>query len=95
MDLGGAAAQSVVLMVIVIALTVVQISLRRERRFSTSVERRPLLTVITHLVLLLGVLMSRFGLRDAGRIDATAQAIGLRRDAFDPVTKCGELLRRC
>jgi ABC-type glycerol-3-phosphate transport system permease component len=69
LDLGGSAAQSVVLMVIVIALTVVQFRFRREEGATTVPPARPthgcappLLDFFSHLVLILGVLVVAFPL---------------------------------
>ena len=55
LDLGGSAAQSVILMAIVIGLTVVQFRYIERRVRLPMVERRPIWTVATHAVLVLGM----------------------------------------
>ena len=63
LDLGGSAAQSVVLMVIVIALTVVQFRYVEKRVHTEPAhgrERRRPPTMLSHLVLMLGVLIVAF-----------------------------------
>ena len=55
LDLGSSAAQSVILMVIVIALTVIQFRYIERRVEYSMVENRPFLTFLAHLVLILGV----------------------------------------
>ena len=72
LDLGGSAAQSVVLMVIVIALTVLQFRFVEQRgELLMMVERRRWLDVLSHLVLILGRRGRRLpGLPHLRRLDA-------------------------
>ena len=61
-DLGGSAAQSVILMLIVIVLTVDPVPLHRAQGAVLMVENRPLADRLSHLVLILGVLCVAFPL---------------------------------
>ena len=93
-DLGGSSAQSVILMAIVIALTVVQFRYHRAEGAVLMVENRPGLTVFAHAVLIAGILVVAFPLyvtfvastRTLDDILQRAHAAGPRRPAV------GELL---
>ncbi len=58
LDLGGSAAQSVILMAIVITLTVVQFRfVERKVQLLSVIENRPLLTFVSHAILVIGVVI--------------------------------------
>jgi ABC-type Fe3+ transport system permease subunit len=87
LDLGGSAAQSVVLMAIVIAAHRHPVPLRREEgelpmRRRAVVERRPGLSLVSHLVLALGVAVGRLSaLHHLRRLDAHDAGSGAAADA--------------
>ena len=88
LDLGGSAAQSVVLMVIVIALTVVQFRCVERKvqycrvRARAMIERRPFLNVVRHAVLIVAVGGDPVpGLRRLRRLDAVVRPGAARADA--------------
>jgi ABC-type sugar transport system permease subunit len=69
-DLGGSSAQSVILMVVVIALTFVQFPFHRAAGPLLMVENRPWLTAFSHLVVISGRDRHRLpGLDDLRRLD--------------------------
>ena len=57
LDLGGSAAQSVILMILVVTMTVIQFRFIEKKVGILMIENRPYLAIITHIVLILGVIM--------------------------------------